>query len=108
MSDLSLLATWSPKARALRQPSSGAPSSQLFGDLGHIVDRPEGRGDHQVKPVALAGLHLAVEAKEDLAGGPRQPLVAIDERGAHDARGGHALAVAPERPTSRTDELRES
>jgi hypothetical protein len=59
---------------------SAAPGSQLFSDLVHIVDCHGGHGDHQVKPVVLTGLHpLAVEAKEHLPSGPRQPLIAIDE-----------------------------
>jgi hypothetical protein len=59
---------------------SAASGSQLFSDVVHIVDCPGGHGDRQVKPVVLTGLHpLAVESKEHLAGGPRQPLVAIDE-----------------------------
>ena len=59
---------------------STAPGSQPFSDLVHIVDCPGGQRDHQVKPGVLTGLHpLAIEAKQHLAGGPRQPLVAIDE-----------------------------
>src|SRR6476661_6021921 len=57
--------------------STRPPGSQPFSDLVHIVDCPGGQRDHQVKPGLLTGLHpLAIEAKEHLAGGPHQPLVA--------------------------------